>query len=208
MKIFIYIRKSSNHQSFARQIQLFKDYKYLLDDGKPNVEIGVHSIYTESISGRKELDDRKALQKMIQEIRAIKEEYPDEQIFVVSEAMTRLARTLLGVLEVIELINNEGAILKTLKEGFDFRSNSATSKLLITVIAAVNQFEVDQLKERVAEGMKATKKKIGRPTIPSKKVLAALDVVRNNTNHLSIQQIADAFGISKRTLYYAIKKNN
>ena len=152
MKIFIYIRKSSNHQSFARQIQLFKDYKYLLDDGKPNVEIGVHSIYTESISGRKELDDRKALQKMIQEIRAIKEEYPDEQIFVVSEAMTRLARTLLGVLEVIELINNEGAILKTLKEGFDFRSNSATSKLLITVIAAVNQFEVDQLKERVAEG--------------------------------------------------------
>lgn len=205
MKICIYIRKSTNHQSYERQLQLFKDYKYILEDGRMNSDLGVVRIYTETISGKSDIDERKELTRMISYIKELKKDNPDEQITVISESMNRLSRNLIGVLQVIELINNEGAVLKTLKEGFDFRSNSATSRLLVSLIAAVNQFEVEQLRERVSEGMKATKKKIGRPKVPSKKVSAALEVLNNNVNNLTVEQIADAFGISKRTLYYARK---
>ena len=205
MKICIYIRKSTNHQSYERQLQLFKDYKYILEDGRVNSDLGVVRIYTETISGKSDIDERKELTRMISYIKELKKDNPDEQIAVISESMNRLSRNLIGVLQVIELINNEGAVLKTLKEGFDFRSNSATSRLLVSLIAAVNQFEVEQLRERVSEGMKATKKKIGRPKVPSKKVSAALEVFNNNVNNLTVEQIADAFGISKRTLYYARK---
>lgn len=205
MKILVYIRKSTNHQSYERQINLFKDYKYLLHDGNLNSEMEVVGLYTESISGKKEIDERKEFTKMIEHIKELKRINPEEQIIVVSESMTRLSRTLIGVLQVIELINNEGAVLKTLKEGFDFRSNSATSRLLISLIAAINAFEVEQLKERTAEGLRATKKKLGRPKIPSKKVQSALEVLENNVNNLTVGQVADAFGISKRALYYAKK---
>ena len=205
MKICIYIRKSTNHQSYERQLQLFKDYKYILEDGRVNSDLGVVRIYTETISGKSDIDERKELTRMISYIKELKKDNPDEQIAVISESMNRLSRNLIGVLQVIELINNEGVVLKTLKEGFDFRSNSATSRLLVSLIAAVNQFEVEQLRERVSEGMKATKKKIGRPKVPSKKVSAALEVLNNNVNNLTVEQIADAFGISKRTLYYARK---
>lgn len=208
MKICIYIRKSTNHQSFQRQIQLFKEYRYLLDDGTLNKDIGVVGLYTESISGRKDVDDRKELSKLIKYIDETKQINPNEQITVICESLSRLSRTLIGVLDVIGMINNAGAVLKTLKEGFDFRSDSATSRLLISLIAAVNQFEVEVLRERVSEGMRATKKKIGRPRVPSKKVKAALEVMDNNVNNLSVEQIASAFGVSKRTLYYAKKTQN
>ena len=189
----IYIRKSTNHQSYNRQLELLKNIEY-------------EKRFIETDSGKN--DERLEFNKMLDYIKKYHKKNPDEEIVVIAESLSRLSRKLSTVIETIELINNNGAVLKTLKENFDFRNNSATSKLLIAMIAAINQFEVDQLRERVAEGMKSTKKKIGRPSTPSMKTKRALEIYKNNTSNLSNIEIARLVGISERTMYRIIKKEN
>lgn len=189
----IYIRKSTNHQSYNRQLELLKNIEY-------------EKRFIETDSGKN--DERLEFNKMLDYIKKYHKKNPGEEIVVIAESLSRLSRKLSTVIETIELINNNGAVLKTLKENFDFRNNSATSKLLIAMIAAINQFEVEQLRERVAEGMKSTKKKIGRPSIPSMKTKRALEIYKNNTSNLSNIEIARLVGISERTMYRIIKKEN
>ena len=77
MKICIYIRKSTNHQSYERQLQLFKDYKYILEDGRVNSDLGVVRVYTETISGKSDIDERKELTRMISYIKELKKDNED-----------------------------------------------------------------------------------------------------------------------------------
>ena len=76
-----------------------------------------------------------------------------------------------------------------LKEGFNLKGGEnmdASTKLLLGIFATVSEFERDLLSERTKEGMKATKKKVGRPTQYNiKDFINTLDL---NANGLSVNE--------------------
>ena len=68
---------------------------------------------------------------------------------------SRLARSTKDLLEIVELLNTKGVALVSNKENID--TSTATGKLLLTVVAAIAEFERANLLERQAEGISIAK---------------------------------------------------
>lgn len=64
---------------------------------------------------------------------------------------SRLARSTKDLLEILEYLKGNRVNLISLKENLD--TSSATGKLLVTMIAAINEFERANLLERQKEGI-------------------------------------------------------
>lgn len=69
---------------------------------------------------------------------------------------SRLARSTKDLLEIVEFLNKKNVNLIFFKENIDF--NTATGKLMLTLIGAINEFERFNLLERQKEGILIAKK--------------------------------------------------
>lgn len=70
---------------------------------------------------------------------------------------SRLSRSVGDLLTILTQLEQKGVTLVSLKESTD--TGTPTGKLIITVIAAINQFERDNLLERQREGIACAKAK-------------------------------------------------
>lgn len=68
---------------------------------------------------------------------------------------SRLARSLVDLLTIIDTLNKKGVILKSNKENLD--TSTPTGKLMLTMIGAINEFERANLLERQREGIAIAK---------------------------------------------------
>lgn len=171
-----YARVSTEQQNLNRQLDMLRDY-------------GVDRIYQEKITGTTK--EREELKKMIASLRE-----GDE---VVIESLSRLARSVKDLLELIDEITSKGASLKSMKENID--CETATGRLLINLISAINQFERDIISQRTQEGLASTKKRgttLGRPKIDSSKIENVKELVNGG---MSISEACRVEGIS-RAYYY------
>ena len=71
--------------------------------------------------------------------------------------LSRLARSTADLLKIVELLNEKKINLISNKESID--TSTATGKLMLTMIGAINEFERQNLKERQAEGIEIAKNK-------------------------------------------------
>lgn len=78
-------------------------------------------------------------------------EYIREDDVLVVCKLDRLARSTQHLLEIVEWVKRRGAHLRVLNLGMD--TSSATSKLLLTMIGAIGQFEREMMLERQREGI-------------------------------------------------------
>src|SRR5215813_11194004 len=69
--------------------------------------------------------------------------------------LDRLARSTQHLLEIVERMKRKGAHLQVLNLGMD--TSTATGKLLLTMIAAIGQFEREMMLERQREGIAKAK---------------------------------------------------
>lgn len=129
-----YVRVSTLEQNDARQLEQMK-------------KIGVDRIFKEKISG-KNIEDRKELKKMLRLVK--------EGDIVYIHDFSRLARSTKDLLEIVELLKRKGTSLVSFKENID--SNTPTGKLMLTMIAAINEFERLNLLERQKEGILIAKR--------------------------------------------------
>lgn len=123
-----YVRVSTVDQNEQRQIK----------------ELEKHNIdkwYTEKISAKD--TNRLKLQEMLDFVRE------GDTIYI--HDFSRLARSTKDLLEILEQLKENGVNLISLKENLD--TSSATGKLLVTMIAAINEFERANLLERQKEGI-------------------------------------------------------
>lgn len=131
-----YIRVSSEGQNLARQQSQLQ-------------EIGVELIYKEKLSGASK--ERPELQKMLSELQK------GDTIFVTD--LTRITRSSKDLFDLIEIIREKGAYLKSLKDSWlDISENNPYSEFLITIMGGVNQLERDLIKMRQKEGIELAKK--------------------------------------------------
>lgn len=140
-----YVRVSTIEQNEARQMEQMKKYE-------------VEKIYIEKISG-KDIDRRPELKKML--------DFAREGDTIYIHEFSRLARSTKDLLDIVELLDTKKVNLVSFKESID--SSTATGKLMLTMIGAINEFERMNLLERQKEGIliaKSLGKYKGRKPIP------------------------------------------
>lgn len=128
-----YIRVSTIEQNEQRQNEAMKHY---------NIE----KWFIEKVSAKD--TNRPKLQEMLDFVR--------EGDTLHIHDFSRLARSTKDLLEIVELLNTKGVTLVSNKENID--TSTATGKLLLTVVAAIAEFERTNLLERQREGIAIAKR--------------------------------------------------
>lgn len=150
MKTFAYLRVSTFEQNTDKN--KLDILKFANDKKLGNVEF-----VEEQISGRSNFKDRK-LGKLLNIMKK-------GDILIVPE-LSRLARSVSQILEVIDITKQKEIKLYAIKENFSNDEQSITATVTSTIFALVAQIERDLISLRTKEALqakKATGTKLGRP---------------------------------------------
>ena len=178
-----YVRVSTVEQNEARQIEALKPHS-------------IDKWFTEKISGKN--TQRPQLQAMLDFVRE------GDTVFI--HDFSRLARSTKDLLTLVEQLQNKGVHLISNKENLD--TSTPTGKLMLTMIAAINEFERANTLERQREGI-AIAKAAGKfkggqvKRIDDKTFCAAYD--RYQHRELNKTQLAAELKISRPTLDKMLK---
>lgn len=133
MKI-AYVRVSTIEQNEARQIEALKKH-------------GIDKWFMEKVSAKD--TNRPQLKAML--------EFAREGDTIYIHGFSRLARSTADLLNIVERLTVNGIHLVSNKENID--SSTPTGKLMLTMIAAINEFERSNLLERQREGISIAKER-------------------------------------------------
>jgi DNA invertase Pin-like site-specific DNA recombinase len=172
-----YIRVSSVDQNTVRQLD----------------EIELDKTYTDMASGAD--TNRPQLQAAM--------DYLREGDVLVVHSMDRLARNIGDLLRTVETLNKRGVVVEFVKEALVFTGDdSAMSKLMLTIMGGVAEFERAMIRERQREGIAKAKqagKYEGRKsTMSDAQVKAICGGVAAGENKSAL---AREFGITRQTIY-------
>lgn len=172
-----YARVSATHQNLDRQIEALKDY-------------GCDIIYQEKITGKTK--DRPELKKMLADLK--------EGDIVIVKELTRVSRSSLDMLELVQEISDKGCFIKSLDEAW-LDTSSPSGKFMLTVFGGMAQFERELLLQRCAEGRAiaiAKGTKMGRNKIKTTQMDYAIELYLKK--EMSIRKICEVTGVAKATL--------
>ena len=136
-----YVRVSTQEQNTGRQFALFETNGINLD-----------RTYTEKVSG-KDTKNRPQLQAML--------DYVREGDVVYVESISRLARNIKDLLEIVEKLQKKKVALKSLKES-NIDTTGAQGRFLLSIFGAMAELERETIRERQREGIDVALAK-GRP---------------------------------------------
>lgn len=115
--------------------------------------------------------------------------------------LDRLARSLRNLRQLMEALHKRGVELCVLDQGIDTARQSGGS--FLQIVTAIAEFEHDLIAERTHDGLAAARAR-GR-TGGSKFKMTADKIEQANamykSNESTVKEIADAFGVSKTTIY-------
>lgn len=191
--IYGYARVSTTGQSNEIQTEALTTY-------------GCESIYTEKVTGRKR-DNRDQFNLLMETVK--------EGDTIVVSKLDRMARNTRDALDIIESLKEKGVALVILNMGGQVVDTSTpVGKMMITMLAAVAEFEADMIRERQMEGIQAAKERgafKGRApkfTEDSKELQQAVELVKKrHDTGMSMEMIAKACGMSRKTLYTKLKNS-
>jgi DNA invertase Pin-like site-specific DNA recombinase len=139
----IYLRTSTNHQSSGISSQKLAVIDYCKRNGFSNTQTYID----EGISGSK--SSRPAFDLMIKDA---KEGLTD---CIVTYSLSRAARNVKNLLETLELLQELDVRFISISESIDSTNNM--SKILVTILGAVAEFELDLIKSRICAGLNNAK---------------------------------------------------
>ncbi len=120
-------------------------------------KLGNVEFIEEKISGKTNFKDR--------QLGTLLEKMKEGDILIVPE-ISRLARSITQIFEVIDITKQKGIILYTIKENFNNNDKSITSTVTSTIFALIAQIERELISIRTKEALQARKIngiKLGRP---------------------------------------------
>lgn len=180
-----YARVSTLDQNLDRQIDQLKKQ-------------GCERIFKEKITGTKR--DRPELDKLLDQLRS-------EDTIIVAE-LSRLSRSVKDLFQIVDIIKQKGANLKSLKEPWA-DTTTPQGNLMFTIFAGISQFDRDLTSQRTKEGLasaRARGRKGGRPSTPQKDIDMAVKMYESK--QYSIAEINKATGVSKTSLYRHLNLKN
>ena len=181
-----YVRVSTIEQNEGRQLEALKKYN-------------IDKWYKEKVSAKNM--ERPQLKAMLDYIRE------GDTIYI--HDFSRLARSTKDLLEIVEFLKEKDVHLVSNKENLD--TSTSNGKLMLTMIAAINEFERENLLERQREGI-ALAKKQGK--YKGRQVKVINDEIFNKayekyrTREINKTQLAKELKISRPTLNKLLKDKN
>lgn len=173
-----YVRVSTIEQNDARQVEALKKYD-------------IEKWFDEKISGKNAL--RPQLRLML--------DFCREGDVIYVHDLSRLARNTRDLLEIVDKLEKKSVKLVSLKESID--TQTPTGRFMLTMLAALAEFERTNLLERQREGI-ACAKAAGRYTgghkkiVPPEKWNAAL--AQYQSREINKTQMAARLDVSRPTL--------
>ena len=179
-----YVRVSTVEQNEERQVEALE---------KHNIE----KWFTEKVSGKDM--NRPQLKAML--------DYAREGDTVYIHDFSRLARSTEDLLKIVRELESKGVSLVSNKEAIDTRTPQG--KLMLTMIAAINEFERTNLLERQREGIEIAKREgkyKGRKEISVDEAEFIKAFTKYQRRDLTKGQLAIELKVSRPTLDKLIKK--
>ena len=178
-----YIRVSTIEQNEQRQLAAMESK-------------GIEKYFIEKCSGKD--TNRPKLKEMLDFVRE------GDTIYI--HDFSRLARSTEDLLNIVNQLTAKGVHLISNKENLD--TSTPTGKLMLTMIAAINQFERENLLERQKEGIRIAKEegryKGGQPKKIDTTLFNSLKEEYNN-RQISKTEFAQRLGVSRPTLDKLLK---
>lgn len=139
------------------------------------------------------------------QLKAAMEYLRDGDVLVV-HSMDRLARNITDLLHTVETLNGRGVVVEFVKESLTFTGDdSAMSKLMLTIMGGVAEFERAMIRERQREGIAKAKqagKYQGRKSAMTAAQLQSIrDRVAAGENKSAL---AREFKVTRQTIYNLI----
>lgn len=177
-----YVRVSTLDQNTARQLE----------------GTDVDRVFTDKASGKD--TKRPQLEAALNYVR--------EGDTLVVHSMDRLARNVRDLLAVVENLNGQGIAVEFVSNGMTFTGDdSPMSRLMLSVLGAVGEFERALILERQREGIAIAKQIPGkyRGRKPSLSEEQSAELVRRAEAGEAVASLAREFGISRETAYQRIR---
>lgn len=177
-----YARVSTDGQDFATQVERLK-------------AAGCYKVYSEKESGAKR--DREQLQAALEYVR-------EGDTFVCVKA-DRIARSTKHFIDVVDRLTKKGVGLRVLDQP-ELSGEGPTAGLLRAILAAVSEFELSLIRDRMSEGRKRAKAngvKFGRPKKVDSKSSKAVKQLK--ADGLSIPEICIRTSLSVASVYRALR---
>lgn len=182
-----YVRVSTVEQNEARQIEGLKKHE-------------IDKWYIEKVSGKN--TNREQFQLMLTECES------GDTIYV--HDFSRFARSTVDLLTIVDQLNKKGVHLVSNKENLN--TSTPTGKLMLTMIAAINEFERANMLERQREGIAIAKRngvykeRCGRKEKPVDPGILMEQVDLLMSNLITKTQMAKNLGVSRPTLNKLLAK--
>ena len=197
MAIIGYIRVSSNKQSLEHQ-------KFEINKFAKNQNIKIDKWVEEKISSRKPLNKRQ-LGQLLNKLK-------EGDILIACE-ISRLGRSLLEVMRILETCLNKNCQVWTLKENYRL-GNDIQSKVMAFAFGLSAEIERNLISQRTKsslENVKASGKRLGRPfSAQSKKLKLSKNIKKIKIlwdNDASVSKIARAVGVQRTTVYRFLQRS-
>lgn len=178
-----YVRVSTEEQNEARQEVIMK-------------QLDVQKVFIDKISGKN--TKRPALQEMLQFIR--------EGDILVVESYSRLARSTVDLLKIVEELNERDIGFISHKEKID--TTTPQGRLMLTIFAGIYQFERECMLQRQREGIaiaKADGKYKGRKPIEVDQALFEAVYQDWKADRLKAVEAMEKLKLTKPTFYRKVK---
>lgn len=196
MAVIGYIRVSTDKQTYKHQ-------RFEIEQYAKNQGLKIDDWIEETISSRKALKNRK--------LGALLEKLQENDILITCE-ISRLGRSLLEVMRILETCLSKNCQIWTLKENYRL-GNDIQSKVLAFAFSLAAEIERNLISQRTKSSLanlKASGKKLGRPfSAESKKLKLSKNAkkVRNLLSKgISKSQIAKILGVQRSTLRRFIER--
>jgi DNA invertase Pin-like site-specific DNA recombinase len=184
-KKLAYVRVSSEGQNTSRQDQQIE-------------ELNVDKIFSEKISG-KNIQDRPQFQLML--------EYARDEDIIYCADLSRWGRSLMDIKTTVTALTSKGVTVVFLKENLTFSNDKLDpmSDLLLGILSSLAEWERAVIKSRQMEGVKIAqekgiyKERCGRkPKLSEEQIKQVKKRVEAGEKKADV---ADAFGVSRQTVY-------
>lgn len=176
---YAYARVSTDKQLLDRQLDMLEKY-----------DIPTDHYFTDVMTGTK--IDRPGFDELMKRLE------PGDELYV--ESFSRLSRSTKDLLDIIEKLNDREVSIHSLHEKFD--TTTASGKLMLTMVAALSQFEHDLIVERTREGLRSARARGhngGRPKMKDEKLDIAFKLYDEGS--LPVSEICKRLEIGESTFY-------
>lgn len=140
------------------------------------------------------------------------EQLQNGDVLIVPE-LSRLGRSLIEVLEVLDRLTQKEVAVYAVKENFQLNGSDMQSKIMRTMIGLFAEIERDLIIARTKEGLQAARasgKQLGRPKGPGKSKLdqfrPEIAALLNNGSKKNF--VAERYGVTPATLTHWLKRQS